>query len=339
MKTKCFIFVLFSLIIGVSGVFAKPQFSLTSKGKNQKKSAQTLCAFKGSADCVKKSIQLKFIFPDGGRISLVSTEQSPDVISFEIFPQGFKFLLFNITTRIVGTARIVERPDSDPFVRGVMEAAQSELSKGDFSNRISGNFEIEKDKIFLKQCTWEGLTAEGYFTFVPPYDTDLTLTFNNVLLADLFSWLGQEKIYTQGDLSGQIDASGFLNRLALKGNLSSSGQIADFRYDSISARFEGVYPIIKLTETGVTAEGGVSFNLEGTIDLSKDFKEFSGQLEKMTALPLIRETNVDREWTIRRDSNEKREGETEFKYRLRKEREISGVEEQGTLTIQRSIKF
>lgn len=339
MKTKCFVFVLFFLMIGVSGVLAKPQFSLASKGAGQKRLAQTLCAFKGSVDCVKKSIQLKFIFPDGGRISFAGTGQSPDVISFEIFPQGFKFLLFNITTGIVGTARIIERPDSDPIIRGVLETSQGPSADGVFPHRISGNFEIENDKIFLKQCMWEGLTAQGYFTFVPPYDMDLTLMFNNVLLADLFSWLGQEKIYTQGDFSGQIDASGFLNRLALKGNLSSSGQIADFRYDSISARFEGVYPIIKLMETGVTAEGGVSFNLEGTIDLSKDFKEFSGQLERMTALPLIRETNVDREWTIRRDSDEKREGETEFKYRLRKEREISGVEEQGTLTIQRSIKF
>jgi hypothetical protein len=174
---------------------------------------------------------------------------------------------------------------------------------------------------------------------VSPYEVDVSLKAQNVLLTDLFSWLGQEDHYSQGEVSGQIRFSGILDYLAIKGKLFSSGQVGDLRYDSIAAGFEGFYPIIKLIDTSVTQEGGISFFLEGNIDLSKDFKNFSEQLAKMKMLPLIRQTDIDREWTIRRETEGRRSGETEFKYRLRKEREISGVEEGGMLTIQRSIKF
>ncbi|MCX5680867.1 MAG: hypothetical protein NT079_01030 [Candidatus Omnitrophica bacterium] len=290
MKTKRFIFVLIFWVLGVSGA-----------------SAQTLCVFKGTLDSARRKIQLEADFQDTGKIFFESTAKDSKVIDFKIYSQNLKLLFFNITTGIVGTAKIIARPDSDPIIQGVMFPSQGISSQEVSSRRIRGNFEIENDKIFLKQCGWEGLTGQGYFSFIPPYDTDLTVSLNNVLLSDLFAWLGQEKIYTQGDIEGQIHFSGFLNRLAIKGKLSSSGQIGDFRYDNIASSFEGIYPTVKLLET-------------------------------MT-LPLIRQTNVDREWTIRRQKDGRKEGETEFKYRLKKERDVSGVEEAGTLTIQRSIKF
>jgi len=97
--------------------------------------------------------------------------------------------------------------------------------------------------------------------------------------------------------------------------------------------------VVKLINTSVTQEGGVSFFLEGSVDLSKDFKNFSEQLAKMKILPLIRQTDVDREWTIRRETEGRKDGETEFKYRLRRDREVSGIGEGGMLTIERSLKF
>lgn len=340
MKQKCFIFVLAFLVFRVFNASAQPQFSLVSN-PNEIGTCRfpPLCVFKGNLDCARKKVQLKFSFPDKGQISFESTEKNLEIIDFKIYLKDFKLLLFNITTGIVGTAKIVKRPDSDPAIHGIMVADQGMSSKDIFPHRISGNFEIQDDKIFLKHCVWDGLTAQGYFSFLPPYDTDLDLRLDDVLLSDLFAWLGQEKIYTQGDFLGQIHFSGFLNRLALNGKLNSSGQVGDFRYDNISAGFEGVYPVVKLVETNVTAEAGVSFDLEGEIDLSKNFKSFSEQLAKMAMLPLIRATDVDREWTIRRQKDGRKEGETEFKYRLKKEREVSGVEEPGTLTIQHSIKF
>lgn len=322
MKAKCFILIVAFLAWGTAAA-----------------SAETLCTFKGSVYCLKKSLELKFSFPNGGTLSFTAVEEDPQLINFTLVPENLRLLLFNVTTEIIGAGRVVERADSAPVIQGTMEASKEILAGGVLPNRVSGNFEIDDDKIFLRQCALKGLGAQGYFQFVPPYDTDITLTLNNVLLADVFGWLGQKEIYAQGDISGQICFFGFLDRLGIKGNLKSSGQVDKFTYDDISARFEGIYPVINLAETGVTAQDGLSFNLSGPLDLSKDFKDFLGQLAKMTVLPLIRETDADREWTLRRSNDRRMQGETEFKYRLRKEREISGVEEQGTLTIQRSIKF
>lgn len=322
MKAKCFILIAAFLICGVVAA-----------------SAETICIFKGSIYCQRKSLELNVSFPDGGSLFFAASEENPQAVNFTLVPEDLTLLLLKITTEITGTARVIERADSTSVIHGVIEPSKEALSSGVLLNSVRGSFEIDNDKIFLRQCALRGLEVQGHFQFVPPYDVDLTLALNNVLLADVFVWLGQKKIYAQGDISGKIFLLGFLDRLGIKGNLRSAGQVDKFMYDEISARFEGVYPIVKLLETAVTARDGMSFNIEGPLDLSKDFKDFSGQLAKMTVLPLIHETDVDRKWTLRRSDDGRTQGETEFRYRLRKEREISGVEEQGTVTIQRSIKF
>ncbi|MFA6378819.1 MAG: hypothetical protein WCX16_03445 [Candidatus Omnitrophota bacterium] len=322
MRQKCFVFIAAFLLLGISCV-----------------SAETVCSFDGSWDTAKKEVELSFQFPRGGHVGFKGKDNGAKAVDFHMDLKEIKVLLFDITTEMIGTAKIAEPLGAHPFIQGILNGTTAASSEDDFSHFIKGKFELREGKFFLENCAWAGLSLRGYCSLVSPYEIDLSVQARDVLLTDLFSWLGQEGQYSQGEVSGQVHFSGILDCLAMKGTLFSSGQVGDFRYDNITAGFEGFYPVLKLVETSVTQEGGVSFFLEGNIDLSKDFKNFSEQLAKMKMLPLIRETNVDREWTIRRETEGRRSGETEFKYRLKREREVSGVEEGGMLTIQRSIKF
>ncbi len=321
-KPRCFIFIVVFFLWGASLSFG-----------------ELLCSFSGSWDFAKKELDLIFEPVSGGRIGFQVAEQKAQTVDFQVDLAGIKLLLFDITAEMMGTAKVVDLLGSDPVIEGVMDDGGGALLGYNSHRLIKGGFKLKEDKIFLENCLWEGLQLQGYCSLVLPFEVDLSLKAQHVLLVDLLSWLGQEGNDAQGEVSGEIHFSGFLDCLAMKGKLFSSGQIGDFRYDSIVASFQGFYPKVKLMDTSVTQEGGISFFLEGNIDLSKDFKNFSEQLAKMKMLPLIRQTDVDREWTIRRETQDKKSGETEFKYRLRKEREFSGVGEGGMLTIQRSIKF
>jgi len=128
-----------------------------------------------------------------------------------------------------------------------------------------------------------------------------------VPLSDFLHWINPEhNVYAEGDVSGQIQLGGVAGQPAIKGGLNSySGQVEDFKYDNIILNFQGAYPVLELTQTSITEEGGVSGNVEGMIDLSKGFDDFEEQIARLKFSPLIRETDVQREWIIKRTKRAK----------------------------------
>jgi hypothetical protein len=62
-------------------------------------------------------------------------------------------------------------------------------------------------------------------------------------------------------------------------------------------------------------------------------------LSRLKIIPLIRDSDISREWTIRRQTSGERQSETGFQYRLKRTRESSGVEESDWLGVQHKIKF
>ena len=301
-------------------------------------SAQPSCSFHGFWDLNERTIDIFFQFPQKGNVHFLGKQGNAKDVDFRIDFEKIEFLLFDITTQLSGTANVPGPWGPGPAVEGVLGDGKTSADES-ASNTFKGKFRIAEDKIFFENCVWGGLTLQGSWSFVFPYAVDLSVDARRVSLADLFSWMGQKSMSAQGEVSGQVRLSGIRDCLKMKGTFSSQGEVDGFRYDSITAYFEGFYPVVKLANASVTQEDGVSFFLEGDVDLSKDLEEFGQQLARMKMQPLIRETDVDREWTIRRQIEGKRSNETEFKYRLRKERETSGIDESGLLSIQHSIKF
>ncbi len=299
--------------------------------------AKNICTFQGLWDVPEQSVQADCFFLDSGKISFSAKAQDDQSIQFQLSAKNLQALIFHITAEVSGAIRLVESLDGASFVEVML--SQESQSPDLVHEGIQGKLDIVDDKIFVRQLHGAGVHCQGQASFLPPYDMDLTFSAKNMLLSDLFAWLNQPQESVMGDASGQIRVTGFVEKLLIKGRFVSSGQIGNFRYDEITAGIEGIYPMARLIDASVTETNGVSFFLEGQIDLSKDFKDFAQQLAKMKMLPLIRQTNVDREWTIRKGSGGRDAGETEFKYRLRRERENAGVEETGMFTIQRSIKF
>ncbi len=301
--------------------------------------AKPICSFDGVWDMAAKKGKISATLSRGGNLIFQGVEKAPFVFDFRIDAKEVKVLLFEITTEIVGAMSLEISSDGQIVLQGSLGENYGTAFSDGLSHAAQGKFEIREGKVLFSKLSWRGLFLNGECSLNAPYQMDLVLSARHVLLSDLFSWMGQDDPLVEGDVSGEVRFLGFSDSLSVKGKLYSSGKIGDFSYDHIAAGFEGFYPIVKLVETSVTQEGGVSFFLEGNIDLSKDFTGFSEQIAKMKILPLIRQTDVDREWTIRRDSEGQKTGETEFKYRLRKEREVSGVSEGGMVTIERSIKF
>ncbi|MDP8264120.1 MAG: hypothetical protein P9M12_01400 [Candidatus Aceula lacicola] len=306
--------------------------------------AKVVCAdlsFRGNANLLTKEVNLEVNVLDNGVIFFQGVSAEDDIVHFDLAVHGLKAFVFDISTALSGTARIIERPNAEPFIRGSVGRDERNL-KADEGKHVSlGTFEFKDDKFFLDPISFKGMTARGNFSLLKPYNIDLSLFFLDVPLSDFLHWINPEhNVYAEGDVSGQIQLGGVAGQPAIKGGLNSySGQVEDFKYDNIILNFQGAYPVLELTQTSITEEGGVSGNVEGMIDLSKGFDDFEEQIARLKFSPLIRETDVQREWIIKRQKGQKGESETQFKYRMRKDQGFPGYEESDMLTIQRSIKF
>ncbi len=303
--------------------------------------ANFLFSFQGEIDFAEKELKVDFDIPDNGSITIEGSKDLDDKIQFLLGINDLKAFSVGITRNLQGSVWVVDRPKGlDPMMSGIIRDEEKD-PKMMQSDTLNGKFEIRDDRIYFTPLSWNGLDCKGYFSFLPPYDMNLSLFLKDIALFDFLSWFDSSRdIHAEGEVSGQIKIFGFLDRLMIDGELSSYfGEIEDFKYDDIILGFEGTYPIVKLTRVNITEENGVSFDVEGAFDLSKDINYFKEQLESFEISPLIRETDVQREWIVRREKKGRREGETEFKYRLRRERGISGMDEPDMLSIERSIKF
>ncbi|MDD3374598.1 MAG: hypothetical protein PHY73_02610 [Candidatus Omnitrophica bacterium] len=306
--------------------------------------ANIACAdfsFRGTANLLTKEVNLELNASDHGTVFFRGVSVDDRTIDFDLSLYEVKVLIFDISTALKGTAKVIERPNAEPFIRGFVGRDEQDFKTDERKYISLGAFEFKDDKFFLDPVSFNGLTARGYLSLLKPYDIDLSLLFLDVLLSDFLSWVNPgHNMYAESDISGKIQLSGVADHPFVDGKLSSyDGQIEDFKYDNIVLNFQGSYPIFELIQTSVTEQGGVSGNVEGTIDLSEGFVDFEKQIAKLKVSPLIRETDIQKEWTIKQQKGRKRESETQFKYRMRKDQGSPGYGEADMLTIQRSIKF
>ncbi|MDP8266306.1 MAG: hypothetical protein P9M07_05105 [Candidatus Aceula meridiana] len=306
-----------------------------------KVTASLVCTFEGQADFSAKEVKIDFNFFKDGQLSFYAFEENTGDIRFSLDADRFKAMLFEITTRIEGSARIIEDPkDPDLFLKGSVTPSDVETFFAKSPLPSSGNFEVRGDRFYLKPLKLGNLKCVGYFGLVSPYDVDLNLGLRNVSLLDFFSWVGARDIFSAGEVSGEMRVSGFSDQIFLSGLLTSyDGEIENFTYDYIIAGFEGLYPTIDLRQTSVSERDGIGVRVIGELDLSQDFQKFHEQLARLKMEPIIQGNDVERQWTIRRQNDQGRERETGFHYRLRKPREATGVEETDMFGIHRSIKF
>ncbi len=306
--------------------------------------AKTACAdftFRGNVDLLSKELNLEVNIPDNGLIFFKSIGVSDDAIDFDIAAYDLKTLVFDISTSLSGTAKVVKRKNKDSFIRGAIGMDMQDPNTGNKEYASLGTFEFRDDKFFLDPIFLKGLTARGYLSLLKPYAINFSLIFLDVSLVDFLSWVNPEhNLFLKGGVSGKIQVEGLSRDPEIKGSLNSyGGQIEDFEYDNIVLNFQGMYPTFNLTQTSITEEGGVSANVEGVVDLSKGFDGFEQQIARLKVAPLIRETDVQREWTIRKEKGEKGESETQFKYLMRTDPGSLGDKESDMLTIQKNIKF
>jgi hypothetical protein len=303
--------------------------------------AEAFCSFNGKLDFSGKQFELKMDFGSGGTLSSRAAYVPDERLKINFVLDHLVTPLFDVSTDMELLFEIVADSESGAFISGKL-TSRYPLINGRPVRDITGTFKVRDKKLLLEYFSVGDITGRGVIDLAHPFQADLAFHFTEIPMRDFLAFWSEEslELEARGAVTGEIRATGSLLRpLLLRGTFSSFyGLVDNLNYESIVFNAEGVYPVIHFAKSTVTPTEGLSFSLEGSVDLS-DRENLENQIEALQKSPLVSETDTSLEWTIKRRETEGTSGKTELKYMRRKNQDGSFKEESDMLGIERSIEF
>lgn len=307
-------------------------------------SAENLSLLKGNINFKDRKLRLMFPFQEGGSVSSDVTLVEDNKVHFDAKLEHIKTTRFVLSMELEGT---LEKIDG--------ESNGSSDVKGNFRSRytlldykpafdLSGKFETKDSRLFLNSLSWGGINLQGVVDLLSPNEINLDVSIDEILSGSVLLLLGYQGDDSQisGVISGQVVLSGFPDRLFVKGQLKAhNGFIEGVEFDTIRLNFEGIYPVVVISDSFILQADGLSYNIKGKFDLAKAQKGLVEGLVGLEKTPMIDDSGLHREWTIKRKQSDENSSVMEFKYRLRQSEDNINPykEEMDMLGVERSIRF
>jgi len=302
--------------------------------------ASDLFMFNGEISLLEKQIGNFFIFSDTSSLGMKINKVSEDEYNFNFSIKHWITPFFDLSSEIQSLVNLNAKDENrNKYIHGQLFSNYSLVDYKPISE-LSGVFSIQNDKIHLESLSFGQILCNGQIDLFYPYNVDLVVTLSPIKMKSFLSlWMKGADSDSSGFVSGEIKVLGSLPKLYLAGNLAShDGHIEKLKYNTFLLKIKGIYPQMEIFDSSVSQREGMSFSFKGAINLG-DSKNFRKQIKKLTISPVIAESNLKKEWTIR-SLEQKDSGKTEIKYFLRKKKEgSSSPEASGVLGLERSIEF
>ena len=305
--------------------------------------AKNLHPFEGSLDFSKRKLVLKMNFPPQGNISLELSEDHKNNYHLDMDVDHVPAASYDISTSLAASFGWKKKEESSPALAGVVQSKYSLLNYKPIPE-LKGSFEIADQKLNITDLSFGAAGLNGVVDLFSPFKMNLLFKLTAVEMTDFLSfWMGEaENLNSDGLVSGQIQVSGIPESIHLKGRLASyEGFVGDLEYDSIILNLEGMYPIVQLLNSKVAQRNGLSFKVEGSVDLSNRH-DFYKEIVALRTSPVVTENQDYMEWTIKSQKVGSKENTSELKYLLRKGQEDQNIplrDETSMFGIKRENKF
>ena len=223
------------------------------------------CPFQGQIDFLQKKIDIVLGQEDHSLVKAQFIFLSDNNFHLNFNLEHLKTSLFAISSQLESSVVLIEDPKKrERYYSGQFQTKYSLLNYKPV-DEISGNFEIKDQILFLPDLLIGRVRLQGSLELFYPYKVDLSVQLKEIPMDEFLSlWMDVADMNSQGAVSGNINISGVLNRLILKGSLASyQGMVKQLKYDSIILNLEGEYPVLQLANSTVTQSDGISFNIDG----------------------------------------------------------------------------
>lgn len=303
--------------------------------------AQTVFPFEGQLDIPQKKFRIIFHLEKESSISLEAEALEEKKFQLLLNIDHLTTPLLTLSTMVRASLEVGEGDASQKTFAGRLESQYTLINFKPISE-VAGQLEIKEQKIYFHSLSFGQLSGRGVVEMKYLPAINFVLKLSDVPLQDFLAlWVDGEEMAAEGFVNGEIQIGGEWNRLLVKGTLSSyNGRVEDWNFDSIVLNLEGIYPVIHLYNSNVTESNGLSFGIDGSLDL-EDKENFPKQLLALTKAPLVNQDSSELEWTFKRIQKGEKGSTTELKYLLKKKISTSPSETETSdmLGIERRVPF
>lgn len=304
--------------------------------------ASILFPFKGEVDPMKKEFLIEINSEGENPFVVQSTQVSENLYHILINVDHLKTTFFDISTILESSVELIRAKDNT-----IRSLSGNILSKYTLLNykpvrELSGQFEIREQKIYINSLSLGNIFCKGFIRLFPPFEIELLIRLSGIEINDFLAFfVDRKKVIAHGYVDGDINISGRLGKMKLKGRLTSNdGAVNQLEYDTFILNVKGVYPNINISGSNIAQTDGFIFNLNGMIDLS-DKENLGKQIKAITKEPLVSQYGQTLEWTLKRVRSDGNTGTTELKYLRRKKSTFDQMLEgdSGMFGIERKVEF
>lgn len=323
------------------GTHGQPASEGAERQKRKVLERRGSCSFKGRLDLVDGIFEFS-LKANEGQVDLEVDRDPEGSYRALLDVESFHLPFFEMTTQFSGVLRMSQHTSKDHEFSGRFES----FNNKNHSQRVpdvSGNLTLAHGVIHVRDLVWGGLKGSGKVELYPPYRVDAKAQLYGVDNLDILNLLAsQDKQWAgNGEISGDIELSGTVNKLKVKANLvSQKGSIEDFSYDLLLLNLQGIYPLIDLTSSMVTKTDGFSVGLAGYLDLSHK-ESIATQIKGIKMVPFVNDNDAQSEWVLKRVQDSSGEAKTQTMLFLKNDKQntLLGQEDSSLLGVQKKIGF
>ncbi|MBF0619643.1 MAG: hypothetical protein HQL19_05695, partial [Candidatus Omnitrophica bacterium] len=228
--------------------------------------------------------------------------RSPEAYRFTLDLKHVQTGLCDIATEVQGDIALSGPSWDQKEMSGEVESKYTLLNRRPVRD-LYLKFAV-RDRKFIVSSLWIGsLSGRGEMALFGDHAMNASFELLSAELEEVTE-LFHARPAIASNLSGVVSASAVLTGPASKPNIRGklaayNGRLKALEYESILLDFDGVYPKFMLNDSTVTSASGMSFRVEGPLDLS-DVRGLPEQIKGLKKTPIIAESENRREWVFKR---------------------------------------
>ncbi|MFA5261675.1 MAG: hypothetical protein WC450_10645 [Candidatus Omnitrophota bacterium] len=303
--------------------------------------AGDLVLMQGELDFIQKTLTVRLT--PGTEHNAVFQIRPVSETSIQIFTEldNWPTRFFSISTVMEASLDLIPDGEAAPGYSGRLRSRYMLLNNKPVED-ITARFVLKNQAVSVERVSLGNCVVTGVWEWDPPHRFHVTVEFADIPLYDIVSlFMSVPEGEVEGESSGKIRLSGNYPDVMLQAELVlTNGYIGDLEYRQLRLKGEGPFPKFRITDSFVSQTDGFTFKISGMLNLGR-LDNFSQQLRSLQRKPVVKSTDAETEWTLKRIEADDKSGTTELKYLYRRKENINTMSDEDVdlIGIEQKLKF
>lgn len=304
--------------------------------------------FDGRIDFLNKDLSFALDLKEQGKLE-ISGSASDNKYNLKLSLRHIKFARSDILTDFYASGSYEE--GFDEKLKSLRGKAWTKNTLLNFKplKEFSADYQMSSSGLIIHSLKWADFDLKGRIANaergkfgVKNHILDLSLRINEMDIEELSGLLGvnPKDVSLAGKVSGEVRITGPQNAVKIEAKLmAKKGEVAGIRFNSAKINLEGIWPILRFSDSQINDIDGIVYELKGQFSL-RELSDFKCPEHKVVVC-VANNAMRFQDWVIKRREDSKGQDYVEAEYSLKKNQALKMriKNQEETLAWERKVKF